>query len=227
MAVITYLTRIVFDFGAVRQLPDELATLNIRRPLIVTDPGIASIGLLDNVKAVLPAQLEIAVYSDTPANPTEAATLAALEIYQANDCDGIIAIGGGSSLDLAKGVRLLATHPGPLAQYALVDGGVARIRADVAPLIAVPTTAGTGSEVGRGAVLIMQDGHKLGVISPHLIPNVAWVWGDWVPVPMTICTVSVSSLPEPTVTRASSNATARKAGASCTPIPRTPASGSV
>jgi alcohol dehydrogenase class IV len=173
MAVITYLTRIVFDFGAVRQLPDELATLNIRRPLIVTDPGIASIGLLDNVKAVLPAQLEIAVYSDTPANPTEAATLAALEIYQANDCDGIIAIGGGSSLDLAKGVRLLATHPGPLAQYALVDGGVARIRADVAPLIAVPTTAGTGSEVGRGAVLIMQDGRKLGVISPHLIPNVA------------------------------------------------------
>lgn len=173
MALITYLTKIQFDFGAVRLLAEEAAALGISRPLIVTDAGIATAGLLDRVKETLPSDMPVAVFDGTPANPTEAAVRDALALYRDSDCDGVIALGGGSSMDLAKGVRLLVTHEPPLAQYAMIEGGVARIQANVAPMIAVPTTAGTGSEVGRGAVIILEDGRKLGVVSAHLIPNVA------------------------------------------------------
>src|SRR5690349_3575947 len=111
MALITYLTRIQLDFGAVRLLPEELAALGVKRPLVVTDPGIRASGLLERVTALLPGG--IPVYAETPANPTETAVLAALEVYKAGGCDGLVALGGGSAMDLAKGVRVLATHPGP------------------------------------------------------------------------------------------------------------------
>ena len=88
-------------------------------------------------------------------------------------CDGIIGLGGGSALDLAKGVRLLTGHEGPLAQYTLVAGGLARIHGRICPMIAIPTTAGTGSEVGRAAVIITAEGRKLGIISPHMLPSIA------------------------------------------------------
>lgn len=113
----------------------------------------------------------MATFLDTPANPTESAVLAALAVFRAQGCDGLIAIGGGSAIDLAKGVALLADHPGPLAQYAAILGGVPKITAAVAPLIAIPTTVGTGSEVGRAALISLDDGRKLGFISPHLIPK--------------------------------------------------------
>ena len=82
-------------------------------------------------------------------------------------------MGGGSSIDCAKGVAIAATHPGPLTTYATIEGGSHRITSAVAPLIAVPTTAGTGSEVARGAILIVDDGRKLGFHSWHLVPKVA------------------------------------------------------
>jgi alcohol dehydrogenase class IV len=84
-----------------------------------------------------------------------------------------VALGGGSPIDLAKAVALLATHEGPLAQFALIEGGLLRITAAVAPVIAVPTTAGTGSEVGRAALITLADGRKLGIVSPFLIPKAA------------------------------------------------------
>ena len=96
---------------------------------------------------------------------------AALEAWRDGGCDGIVALGGGSPIDLAKGVALLATHAGPLEQYAAIYGGLARITPAVAPVVAVPTTAGTGAEVGRAALLTLADGRKLGVLSPHLIPK--------------------------------------------------------
>jgi alcohol dehydrogenase class IV len=96
--------------------------------------------------------------------------MAALALYRAEGCDGIVAIGGGSPIDLAKGVALLATHSGPLESYAAIYGGIERIGA-VAPMIAIPTTAGTGAEVGRAALLTLADGRKLGIISQHLIPK--------------------------------------------------------
>lgn len=172
MALIQYLTRIQFDFGAIRLLPAELAALGIRRPLLVTDRGVRAAGLVDRVVDALDGSAP-ALFEDTPANPTEAAALAALAYYREQGCDGLIALGGGSSMDLAKGVSLLANHPAPLVQYAMAEGGLARIKSGVAPLVAIPTTAGTGSEVGRAAVVVMNDGRKLGVVSPHLIPDVA------------------------------------------------------
>jgi alcohol dehydrogenase class IV len=140
----------------------------------VTDRGIRASGLLDRLVEALPVALRgAAVFDATPPNPTEAAVHAAVAAYRAADADGIVAIGGGSSLDLAKGVALMATHTGPLLQYAAVEGGVTRITSAVAPVIAIPTTAGTGSEVGRAAVLALEDGRKLGFLSPHLLPKVA------------------------------------------------------
>jgi len=92
-------------------------------------------------------------------------------LYGQDNCDGVIAFGGGSPIDLAKGVALLATHSGELVQYAGILGGIPRITAAVAPLIAIPTTAETGSEVGRAALITLDDERKLGFISPHLIPK--------------------------------------------------------
>ncbi len=173
MATITYLTKIQFDFGAVSLLGEELAGLGVQRPLLVTDPGIVAYGLLKEVRDLLPAGLAVTVFDQTPENPTEAAVLDGLAAYRAADCDGVVGLGGGSSLDLAKGVRILASHEEPLVQYAMIEGGVARIRPGMPPMVAIPTTAGTGSEVGRGAVIVMADGRKLSVVSPRMIPDVA------------------------------------------------------
>jgi 4-hydroxybutyrate dehydrogenase len=113
------------------------------------------------------------VFDGTPPNPTEAAVRAATAVYAEHGCDGLVAVGGGSSIDLAKGVAIAATHAGPLTEYATILGGSPRITDRVAPLIAVPTTAGTGSEVARGAILIVDDGRKLGFHSWHLVPKAA------------------------------------------------------
>jgi alcohol dehydrogenase class IV len=172
MALISYLTTVHFDHGAIALAGQECRRLGIARPLVVTDPGLAAGPLLARLREAL-GDLPWHLYGDTPANPTEAAVLAALGRYREAGCDGVVALGGGSSMDLGKAVALLATHAPPLLQYALVEGGIARITAAVAPLIAIPTTAGTGSEVGRGAVIVLADGRKLGLISPHLLPKVA------------------------------------------------------
>lgn len=173
MATINYLTTVQFDFGAIKLVSDECKRLGIKRPLIVTDRGIRASGLLDRLREHLDPALGFEVYDGTPPNPTEAAALEAVAQFRKAGADGIIAMGGGSSLDLGKAVALLATHPGPFVQYAAVEGGVAKITSAVAPLIAIPTTAGTGSEVGRGSVMVLNDGRKLGFLSPHLLPKVA------------------------------------------------------
>ncbi|WP_417308277.1 iron-containing alcohol dehydrogenase [Devosia sp.] len=169
MALINYITGIEFGPGAVDTLGDALAGLNLKRPLLVADKGVIAAGLADKALAHMPAGTP--VFSDTPSNPTEEAVDAALALYKANACDGMVALGGGSPIDLSKGVALLATHAGPLEQYAVIYGGMERITASVAPIIAIPTTAGTGAEVGRAALLTLTDGRKLGVLSPHLIPK--------------------------------------------------------
>lgn len=172
MALIQYLTQIELDFGAVRLLPQHCARVGITRPLVVTDAGVRDAGVLAPALAAL-KDLPHAVFDATPPNPTEAAVRAAAKAYQDHRCDGLVAVGGGSSIDLAKGVAIAATHPGPLTHYATILGGSPRITERVAPLIAVPTTAGTGSEVARGAILIVDDGRKLGFHSWHLMPKAA------------------------------------------------------
>jgi len=173
VATITYLTKIQFDYGAVSLLADEMPALGLSRPLIITDKGVIAAGLLTPVEAALPPGTVFSIFEDTPENPTEAATMAALEQYRRENCDCLIGLGGGSSMDLAKGVALMATHPGTLAEYMAVLGGAPKITAAVAPVIAIPTTSGTGSEVGRGAVIILADGRKLALLSPHLLPKLA------------------------------------------------------
>jgi len=173
MATISYLTTVQFDFGAIKQVAAECKRLGITRPLIVTDTGIRASGLLDRLRENLGPERGFEVFDGTPANPTEAAVQQALAQYRTAQANGIIAIGGGSSMDLGKAVALMATHPGPLVQYAAVEGGSPKITAAVAPLIAIPTTAGTGSEVGRGSVIILDDGRKLGFLSPNLLPKMA------------------------------------------------------
>ncbi len=173
MALINYITQIQFDFGAISLLQDECARVGIHRPMLVTDAGVRAAGIVDRVLAQLERASAVAVFDQTPPNPTEAAVRAALEIYRAGNFDGLIAVGGGSAMDLAKAVAICATHPGPLKDFIAVDGGVARITAATAPVIAIPTTAGTGSEVGRGAMIILDDGRKAGILSPYIVPKSA------------------------------------------------------
>lgn len=172
MAQILYITNILIDFGALAQLRAECERVGITRPLIVTDAGVKAVGLLDRAVAALPG-LPCAVFDQTPSNPTETAVRAAVEVYRQSDCNGLIALGGGSAIDCAKGVAIASTHEGPLKTYATIEGGSPRITARVPPLIAVPTTAGTGSEVARGAIVIVDDGRKLGFHSWHLVPRTA------------------------------------------------------
>jgi len=172
MATIQYLTRIEFDYGAIKTLPNLLSSIGISKPLLVTDPFLSKTAIVGDIQQLL-SQINPILFAKTPQNPTEDAVEEAVQVYLAEKCDGIIAIGGGSSIDLAKGVALLATHLGPIEQYAVILGGLEKISPKVVPVIAVPTTAGTGSEVGRAALISLRDGRKLGFISPHLIPKIA------------------------------------------------------
>jgi hypothetical protein len=172
MAFINYVTQIQFEFGAIGTLKSECARVGITRPLVVTDAGVRAAGVLQQALDALQG-LPCAVFDGTPSNPTEAAVRAASEIYRAQGCDGLVAVGGGSAIDCAKGVAILATHEGPLTRYATIEGGSPRISEKVAPLIAVPTTSGTGSEVARGAIIIVDDHRKLGFHSWHLVPKAA------------------------------------------------------
>ncbi|MEQ6307298.1 iron-containing alcohol dehydrogenase [Delftia acidovorans] len=172
MAFINYVTQIQFDFGAVHLLRQECERVGITRPLIVTDQGVKAAGVLQKALDAL-GGMPHAVFDQTPSNPTEAAVRAAAAIYQEQRCDGLIAVGGGSAIDCAKGVAIAATHEGPLSHYATIEGGSPRISERVAPLIAVPTTSGTGSEVARGAIIIVDDHRKLGFHSWHLVPRAA------------------------------------------------------
>lgn len=171
MTMISYLTNITFEHGAVKTLGAEMDAFGMKRPLIITDKGLVAAGLIDTVRGVVPNDKAVTIFDGTPANPTEAAARQALAAYREGGCDGIVAVGGGSSMDLAKAVMLMVEHPGPLETYAMIKGGVPRITDRMPPLIAIPTTAGTGSEVGRGAVIVLESGVKTALVSPHLIPK--------------------------------------------------------
>ncbi len=172
MALIYYVTQIQFDYGAIQLLKQECQRVGMSKPLVVTDPGVQAAGVLQKALDAL-GGVPCALFAETPSNPTEAAVRAATAIYKSQGCDGLIAVGGGSAIDCAKGVAIAATHEGPLTRYATIEGGSPRITDRVAPLIAVPTTSGTGSEVARGAIIIVDDHRKLGFHSWHLVPKAA------------------------------------------------------
>lgn len=173
MPLINYVVPVELDFGAIRTVAAECKANGISKALLVTDKGIVAAGLADRVLELLKGSVDVVVFDAVPANPTEAAVLEAAGVYKETGRDGIVALGGGSPLDLAKAAALMATHVEPFAQYAMILGGLPRITAGAPPVIAIPTTAGTGSEVGRGAIITLTDTRKLAFSSPHLAPRKA------------------------------------------------------
>jgi len=170
-AVFTFPNRILFGKGALESLAAELNRWGITRPLIVTDPGLMATGIVAEVASRLTNPV---VFSDVLPNPTETNVLDGLAIYHETDRDGLVSVGGGSAIDAAKGIRLLVTHRGKLSDYDVTHGGMDQIRADLPPMIAIPTTAGTGAEVGRGALIQLPGtGRKTAVLSPFLLPSTA------------------------------------------------------
>ena len=169
---LNYLNKPHFENGAIKSISQVLEEHGIKNPLICTDPGLANIGMSDMIRNLLSNELSPSFYEDTPANPTEQAVNDALEIYKQNGCDGVVGFGGGSSMDLAKTVALMANHEGNVVDYSVNEGGVGKINQTM-PMIAIPTTSGTGSEVSLGAVIIMNDGRKLILASDYLRPTAA------------------------------------------------------
>ncbi len=169
MPLIQYLSRIQFDFGAVGLLADELARLGLERPLLVTDQGVAKAGLLDRVLDAA-SPIRPVLYDGTTENPTEQSLLDCLEIWRDKGCDGLIALGGGSPIDLAKAIALLTSHGGNLADYNVKTAGPDRI-GRVSPQIAIPTAAGTGAEVGRASVMTRLDGRTSVAVSLNMVAD--------------------------------------------------------
>ena len=169
---LNYFNKPYFENGALGKISEVLETLEIKNPLICTDPGLSSIGMTDKIRDLISNEISPTFYEETPANPTEKAVNEALDLYRVNDCDGVVGFGGGSSMDLAKAVALMANHDGNLLDYAVNEGGYGKIT-ETMPMIAIPTTSGTGSEVSVGSLIIMNDGRKLILASPHLMPNAA------------------------------------------------------
>jgi 4-hydroxybutyrate dehydrogenase len=172
MATLTFRNTTEFDFGAIQHLAGTLKQHGIMRPLLCTDKGLVDVGVIDTIRGVIPNDIATTIFDGTPENPTQSAIEAAASLYTENDCDGVLAVGGGSSIDLAKGVALRVTHEGDFMQYTAGIGGRDAI-GEVAPLVAIPTTAGTGSEVSTGSVVIMDNGEKLIFASDNLVPRTA------------------------------------------------------
>ena len=172
MATLTFMTHTIFDHGASAQLGQVLAQHGIRRPLLCTDRGLVSLGMVDDLAGGLGNDAALTIFDGTPENPTQMAVEEAVARYKDADCDGVVALGGGSSMDLAKAVALAVTHEGDLIEYTAGLGGASKI-SEVAPLVAIPTTSGTGSEVSSGAVIIMNNGEKLILASRELVPRTA------------------------------------------------------
>ena len=169
---LNYFNRPYFENGAIRKLPEVLIAQQINSPLICTDPGLSSVGMTDKIKDLISSDFSSSFFEETPANPTEEAVMNALKVYKDNNCDGVVGFGGGSSMDLAKAVALMANHDGDLMDYSVNEGGYGKITETI-PMVAIPTTAGTGSEVSVGSLIVMNDGRKLIFASPHLMPNAA------------------------------------------------------
>src|SRR3989441_2827705 len=145
----------VHAIGALSALGQEAAALNVKRPLVVTDQGIVKAGLLDEaLKPLRAAGLDPVNYDQVRANPGIALVDAGARYYQSERCDGLVAIGGGSSIDAAKGMGVVVVHGGSIAQY---EWGKDPIHSRIPPLVAAPTTAGTGSEVTLWAVITDPD----------------------------------------------------------------------
>ncbi|MBW2122932.1 MAG: iron-containing alcohol dehydrogenase, partial [Deltaproteobacteria bacterium] len=167
--------RIELGNGTVSKVGEILKDAGVRRALLVTDPGVIEAGLAGKVRGALDgAGIEYAVYSDVRSNPTEENVQGALAAYRDNKCDCLVGLGGGSSIDVAKAVRVMASHPGRLEDYYAAYGGIERITPDMPYIAAIPTTSGTGSEVSPASLITnVHKKTKLALFSFYLYPNLA------------------------------------------------------
>ena len=175
LAVWAFPTTIVFGAGAVRTVAEHARRIGAKRALVVCDPGVLNVGIAERVRSLLDAGgVAAAVFGQVDPNPVEKNVLEGVAAYRAHDADCVVAVGGGSPLDAGKLIALAATHNRPLVEYDdAVDGG-RLVGPAVAPVITIPTTAGTGSEVGRSGVVTLEaTGRKTVIFSPHLLAKAA------------------------------------------------------
>lgn len=172
--------RIEFGDGTIQNLGEHVKALDGKKPLLVSDAGVINAGILAKaIEALDAAGLAHATYSDIEPNPTDLSITHGVDVYKTEACDVVIAVGGGSVMDAAKAIRLLTTHAPPLEPYYADVGGVERIRGDMPPLICIPTTAGTGSEVSQGAIITdttlqtTDRWRKRAIVTPFNMANIA------------------------------------------------------
>ena len=171
----SYPTRILFGPGRLSELGDAAKGAGFRKPLIVTDPGLMKFPVIEQARSVLKsAGIDAGVWGEVLANPTESNLAAGLAVYRKGGHDSVVAIGGGSALDCGKCIAFMAGQTRPIWDFE--DIGDWWTRADagkIAPVIAIPTTAGTGSEVGRAGVITKEDTHEKKIIfHPKMLPVV-------------------------------------------------------
>jgi alcohol dehydrogenase class IV len=168
-------TTIVFGAGALSVLPDYVAGLGKKRALVVCDAGVVKVGIAEKVRATLEAAgIAAKVFDAVDPNPVEKNVFDGVAAYKEHEADIVVAVGGGAPLDTGKLIALMTTHDRPLVDYDDATGGDQYITSNVPPILTVPTTAGTGSEVGRsGVVTLVATGRKTVIFSPHLLAKAA------------------------------------------------------
>ena len=175
VSTFSFPTTTIFGPGAIQELPQRLLGLGVKRPLVVTDPGLIhteAFTILQHALGAAQRDRDWFIFSSVHPNPIEQDVVRGAEAYRKNNCDGIIAFGGGSALDAGKAVRLLLKQPKlNLAEFNWKDDWFG-----LAPCIAIPTTAGTGSEVGRSSVIILEKTQKKSVLfHPGLLANLVFL----------------------------------------------------
>lgn len=171
----SYPTAVKLGRGRIRELADACKSLGIKKPLLVTDRGLASMAITGNALDILAeAGLGRAIFSEVDPNPNEKNLDAGVKVFRDGAHDGVVAFGGGSGLDLGKAVAFMAGQTRPVWDFEDVDDWWTRARTDgIAPIVAVPTTAGTGSEVGRASVITNSETHvKKIIFHPKFLPGI-------------------------------------------------------
>lgn len=176
-SIFSFPNKIIFGVGTINTLAEQLWAFSPHKVLLVTDKGIRQTGLTNEVTQRLEtARIEYAIFDGVHGNPVEEDVFDGATVFQKEGCDFVIGMGGGSPLDVAKLICLKATHPLPLAEYEVLNSGLEKISSALPSMLAIPTAAGTGSEVGRGAVVTIKSlDRKALVFSPHLLPKTAIV----------------------------------------------------
>ena len=170
-----YPTNMRFGAGRIHELADACRQLNMTQPLVVTDAGLVKLPFVGEVTQTLAAAgLSCGVFSEVKPNPTGSNVAAGVKVYLQNHHDGVIALGGGSALDAAKAIALMVGQDRPLWDFEDVGDNYLRVNvAAMAPTVAIPTTAGTGSEVGRAAVIVDEHSHTKKIIfHPNMLPQI-------------------------------------------------------